>query len=107
MASSAFVRGLCSSSRGLSTSRQNSSSGGFLQVVGHHGHHGQVSRAASRLAAHPIGDIHSSDGGTCISEGIFGCDEGAGGDLSPVTPARPSGMCGGDLLGEPLLVRAA
>jgi hypothetical protein len=28
-----------------------------------------------------------------------------GADLSPITPARPSGMCGGDLLGEPLMVR--
>jgi hypothetical protein len=30
-----------------------------------------------------------------------------GADLSPITPARPSGMCGGDLLGEPLMVRVS
>lgn len=105
MASSAFVRGmsssLCGSSRALG-SRQNSSSGGYLALGGY-------SRAASRLAAHPIPDI--SEDGTGATDGLFSDEHaedglgGAGGDLSPVTPARPSGMCGGDLLGEPLMVR--
>lgn len=69
-------------------------------VVGGHSYNG---RAASRLAAHPIGDI--SEGGTG-TDGLFSGDEhdGMGGDLSPMTPARPSGMCGGDILGEPLMV---
>jgi hypothetical protein len=102
MASSVFVRGmsssLCGSSRGM-TSR-HSSSGGFM-VVGAHSYSG---RAASRLAAHPIGDI--SEGGTA-TDGLFSGDEHdtMGGDLSPMTPARPSGMCGGDILGDPLMVR--
>jgi hypothetical protein len=101
------VRGMsssmCGSSRALG-SRQNSSSGGYLALDGY-------SRAASRLAAHPIPDI--SEDGTGATDGLFsdehadglGSGGGNGGDLSPVTPARPSGMCGGDLLGEPLMVR--
>lgn len=99
MASNVFVRGMsnsfCGSMRGMG-SRQNSSSGGYLALGAH-------SRAASRLAAHPIGDI--SESGTGPSDGLFTDEHDVlGGDLSPVTPARPSGMCGGDLLGEPLMV---
>jgi len=103
MASNALVRGisssLCSSSlttRGIS-SRQGSSSGGYMPAVGH------ASRAASRLAIYPIGNI--SENGTVASEGALDDHAGLhGGDLSPITPARPSGICGGDLLGEPLMV---
>lgn len=103
MASNVFVRGISSLSSSHSTrgtsSRPGSSAGGYLAIAGAGGH---VSRGASRLvAAHRISDI--SEGGMHLPDGLFGSE--VDGDLSPITPARPSGACGGDLLGEPLMVR--
>jgi hypothetical protein len=105
MASSVFARGISSAlgSRSPSvrcaSSRPVSSGGHMTGAAAAHGR-----RAGARLAAHPLGDI--SDTGNGLEEGLCEGQEPHGGDLSPMTPARPSGMFGGDDLGELLPVSA-
>lgn len=115
MTSNVLVRGLSSSMRAsnASGSRAASSSGGFGQrsasaaaVLG--------TRPGSRLASAFPSLLEGGSGADADMMMAGGFDAHHHGDLdvedaelaSPVTPARPSGLGGGDLLGEPLMVRS-